>query len=428
MATNRQSAGRRRRPIPIEFIKCDTDESLSEQASFYTSLEVGEDAKLKYQEQSITINTSMLVEIRRLGFGNFGYVMLTEVQDCPGLQMAVKHLNLYQSTHNPSDFTADTDLRTLRTVGSGENPHVTTFYTALVDKRDNQLLICMEACETSMEKFSTKMHQINEVQHLDLLLKRMINHMVDALSFLKTKNILHRDVKPSNILINQNPVIFKLCDFGICGRLVNSVTATMMKGTGIYLAPERIDKQRSPQGYGIQSDMWALGLSTYEIATNEHPFLIMELERAENVLVVCHQAVARCILSYFLDTDAEDLPYTKVPLHTIIKLTPMAYGCTMECIPLPIEAANTHRDRPKNCRPDRTVEEALNEFLEPDTTARVIRTKSEIFYNSCGTKIETRDEDGNRIQRYDSINADSSLNNIGSLVQDLNVSIPEETI
>ncbi|CAF3848729.1 unnamed protein product [Adineta steineri] len=276
MATNRQSAGRRRRPIPIEFIKCDTDESLSEQASFYTSLEVGEDAKLKYQEQSITINTSMLVEIRRLGFGNFGYVMLTEVQDCPGLQMAVKHLNLYQSTHNPSDFTADTDLRTLRTVGSGENPHVTTFYTALVDKRDNQLLICMEACETSMEKFSTKMHQINEVQHLDLLLKRMINHMVDALSFLKTKNILHRDVKPSNILINQNPVIFKLCDFGICGRLVNSVTATMMKGTGIYLAPERIDKQRSPQGYGIQSDMWALGLSTYEIATNEHPFRGLE--------------------------------------------------------------------------------------------------------------------------------------------------------
>jgi hypothetical protein len=43
----------------------------------------------------------------------------------------------------------------------------------------------------------------------------------------------------------------------------------------------------------------------------------------------------------------EDLPYTKVPLHTVIKLTPMAYGCLMECIPLTTEAVNTHREKPK---------------------------------------------------------------------------------
>jgi serine/threonine protein kinase len=60
--------------------------------------------------------------------------------------------------------------------------------------------------------------------------------IADALLFLKSKNILHRDVKPSNILINQNPIIFKLCDFGISGQLINSVARTMMKGTQIYLA------------------------------------------------------------------------------------------------------------------------------------------------------------------------------------------------
>jgi hypothetical protein len=43
----------------------------------------------------------------------------------------------------------------------------------------------------------------------------------------------------------------------------------------------------------------------------------------------------------------DDLPYTKVPLHTVIKLTPMAYGCLMECIPLASEAVNTHREKPK---------------------------------------------------------------------------------
>lgn len=60
--------------------------------------------------------------------------------------------------------------------------------------------------------------------------------IVDALRFLKSKGILHRDVKPSNILVKQSPVIFKLCDFGISGQLTNSVAHTMMKGTQVYLA------------------------------------------------------------------------------------------------------------------------------------------------------------------------------------------------
>lgn len=46
---------------------------------------------------------------------------------------------------------------------------------------------------------------------------------------------------------------------------------------------------------------------------------------------------------FFLD----ELPYLKVPLHTIIKLTPVAYGCRVEHMKLPIEAVDTHRPKPK---------------------------------------------------------------------------------
>lgn len=192
------------------------------------------------------------------------------------VRMAVKRLNLLPSTKNPHGYTAQTDLRTIRRVGSGENPHVTKFYTAFVDKANLQLLICMEACETSMEKFYRKMHQLQLVQYMDLILKRMIRDIVDALSFLKSCSILHRDVKPSNILINQNPVIFKLCDFGICSPLINSLAASNTRGTQIYLAPERINGNLSPQGYGIRSDMWSLGLSIVEIAISKHPLSSQE--------------------------------------------------------------------------------------------------------------------------------------------------------
>ncbi|KAI2798753.1 6-phosphofructo-2-kinase/fructose-2,6-bisphosphatase 2 [Blomia tropicalis] len=74
--------------------------------------------------------------------------------------------------------------------------------------------------------------------------------------------------------------------------------------------------------------------------------VIMELERQENVLVVAHQAVLRCLLAYFLDKPAEKLPYLKVPLHAIIKLTPVAYGCEVEEIKVNVPAVNTHRDKP----------------------------------------------------------------------------------
>ncbi|XP_007247770.3 6-phosphofructo-2-kinase/fructose-2,6-bisphosphatase 2 isoform X3 [Astyanax mexicanus] len=74
--------------------------------------------------------------------------------------------------------------------------------------------------------------------------------------------------------------------------------------------------------------------------------VIMELERQGNVLVVCHQAVMRCLLAYFLDKSADDLPYLKCPLHTVLKLTPVAYGCKVELFHLNVEAVNTHRDRP----------------------------------------------------------------------------------
>ncbi|XP_034733764.1 6-phosphofructo-2-kinase/fructose-2,6-bisphosphatase 2-like isoform X1 [Etheostoma cragini] len=74
--------------------------------------------------------------------------------------------------------------------------------------------------------------------------------------------------------------------------------------------------------------------------------VIMELERQGNVLVICHQAVMRCLLAYFLDKSADDLPYLKCPLHTVLKLTPVAYGCKVDMFDLKVQAVNTHRDRP----------------------------------------------------------------------------------
>uniref|UniRef100_A0A8C1TK80 6-phosphofructo-2-kinase/fructose-2,6-biphosphatase 1 n=1 Tax=Cyprinus carpio TaxID=7962 RepID=A0A8C1TK80_CYPCA len=94
---------------------------------------------------------------------------------------------------------------------------------------------------------------------------------------------------------------------------------------------------------------------SYEDLVHRLEPVIMELERQENVLVICHQAVMRCLLAYFLDKSEDDLPYLKCPLHTVLKLTPLAYGCKVESFYLNIQAVNTHRDRPTVNRSQATL-------------------------------------------------------------------------
>ncbi|KAK7044119.1 Fructose-2,6-bisphosphatase [Paramarasmius palmivorus] len=74
--------------------------------------------------------------------------------------------------------------------------------------------------------------------------------------------------------------------------------------------------------------------------------VIMELERQENILIVGHQAILRCLYAYFHHLPQADLPYIKIPLHTVIKLTPKAYGCDEERFATTIGAVDTHRPKP----------------------------------------------------------------------------------
>ncbi|CAG8481251.1 19179_t:CDS:2 [Dentiscutata erythropus] len=71
--------------------------------------------------------------------------------------------------------------------------------------------------------------------------------------------------------------------------------------------------------------------------------VIMELERQQNILIIGHQAILRCIYAYFQKLSQDDLPYIKIPLHTVIKLTPKAYTCHEDRYKIDIDAAEAGR-------------------------------------------------------------------------------------
>ncbi|KAF8454606.1 6-phosphofructo-2-kinase-domain-containing protein [Terfezia claveryi] len=71
--------------------------------------------------------------------------------------------------------------------------------------------------------------------------------------------------------------------------------------------------------------------------------IIMEIERSENIMVVTHQAVIRCLYAYFMNVPQNRSPWMEIPLHTVIKLTPRAYSTQEERFKADIPAVSTFR-------------------------------------------------------------------------------------
>jgi mitogen-activated protein kinase kinase len=99
------------------------------------------------------------------------------------------------------------------------------------------------------------------------VLGKIAEALLEALTYLYTSHkIMHRDVKPANILVNSRGQI-KISDFGVSSELEGSIAETFV-GTGTYMAPERI--QGSP--YTVKSDVWSVGLTLMELAIGKFPF------------------------------------------------------------------------------------------------------------------------------------------------------------
>ncbi len=111
------------------------------------------------------------------------------------------------------------------------------------------------------------------------VLRKITMSTIMGLKVLKDEhNIIHRDVKPTNILVNSRGQV-KICDFGVSGNLVASIAKTNI-GCQSYMAPERIatggvaQAGANPGGgtYSVQSDIWSLGLSIIECAMGQYPY------------------------------------------------------------------------------------------------------------------------------------------------------------
>merc|ERR1712223_430043 len=139
--------------------------------------------------------------------------------------------------------------------------------------------------------------------------------------------------------------------------------------------------------------------------------VIMEMERQDSLLIIGHQAVNRCLLSYYMEIPESELPWLEVPLHTVIKLSPVAYGCKVEYLPFNVPKVSTHRTKPvqdgvlepRFCRAHRSkiedmrgIEGLYDNLLEEADEA----VANKIKYKELGSKIC---ENGDKLKKNGSV-------------------------
>ena len=97
--------------------------------------------------------------------------------------------------------------------------------------------------------------------------KKYSKQLADGLKYLLDNNILHRDLKPQNILLTDDFNI-KIADFGFARKVDKNMLLNTLCGSPMYMAPEIINKQ----DYSIKSDLWSVGVIIYQMIFGRVPF------------------------------------------------------------------------------------------------------------------------------------------------------------
>jgi len=142
--------------------------------------------------------------------------------------------------------------------------HTNIIHIYAFDELDGQRYLVMEIADRgSLDTRIEKEQRITELECLDIGIK-----IASALDMALKHNLLHRDIKPGNILFNLDNEP-KLVDFGLARHTeAEPESATVTEGTPYYVAPEKIKRERET----FLSDMYSLGCTLYHALTGHVPF------------------------------------------------------------------------------------------------------------------------------------------------------------
>jgi serine/threonine protein kinase len=169
-------------------------------------------------------------------------------------------------------FRADIRQRFLReaeTAAQLNHPNIVPIYT--VEERDNLVYFVMAYIKG--DNLGQRLQQHGPIAPVEV--RRILREVADALSYAHNRNVIHRDIKPDNIIIDEETGRAMVTDFGIARALTDSgdsrLTATGMAiGTPAYMSPEQSAGDSAIDG---RSDLYSLGVVGYQMLCGQPPFV-----------------------------------------------------------------------------------------------------------------------------------------------------------
>jgi formylglycine-generating enzyme required for sulfatase activity/tRNA A-37 threonylcarbamoyl transferase component Bud32 len=195
-----------------------------------------------------------------LGAGGFAVVYLVRDLNLKR-KLAVKVLS-------PDLITSKTVLERFRreaeTVAQLSHPNIVPLH--FIGQKDDLLYLAMTCVEGGSLADRIAAEKALPVEDVD----RILREVASALDYAHKRGVIHRDIKPHNVLIESETGRSLVTDFGIARTAEgSSLTATgMLVGTPAYLSPEQV----AGEGGDHRADIYALGIVGYEMLTGEPPF------------------------------------------------------------------------------------------------------------------------------------------------------------
>ncbi|KNC48947.1 STE/STE7/MEK1 protein kinase [Thecamonas trahens ATCC 50062] len=199
----------------------------------------------------------------RLGGGSFGVVWNCS-NSVDGSQLAVKEVAV--ETGASLAASRRRHVKELRSLYKARAcPDVVRFRGAFF--ADHHLFICMEYMDGG--DLASLAARVGDTPLPGAVLVAAAGCVTRAMIFLKAASLMHRDIKPDNILVNSAGKL-KLADFGESGELRRSRALTVA-GNTLYAAPETLSGAGDP--YTVKADVWSLGMTLVELALGYHPLV-----------------------------------------------------------------------------------------------------------------------------------------------------------
>ncbi len=178
-------------------------------------------------------------------------------------KVAIKTLNYDQFEGNQLEDIKSRFFREAEAAGRLSHPNIVSVYD--VGEEGNLAYIAMDYVEGKpLNQFVDKANLLPVFE-----VYRIICDVASAIDYAHGNNVVHRDIKPGNIMYSPSPYQVKVTDFGIARLVDDSRTSTgEILGSPLYMAPEQLKGKRVTQ----EADVFSLGVTFYQLLTGELPF------------------------------------------------------------------------------------------------------------------------------------------------------------